>query len=89
MAMRALARAAAQEGAARAAELHLALAETAARRRGSPHEVACNRLCRAQIDAMAGRRGAAREALEQAEPEFAALGMQWHWMQTRRLLDAV
>jgi len=88
MAMRALARAAAQEGAIRAAEQHLARAEAAAHRRTSAHEVACNSLCRGQIDAMAGRRGAARETLDLAERQFAALGMQWHQRQTMRLLDA-
>lgn len=89
MALRALARAAAQDGAAREATLHLKLAESATHRRHSPHESACNRLCQAQLDVIAGRRVEARDTLEQAEREFDRLAMQWHRTQARRLLESL
>lgn len=49
MAARALARLAAGEGRVAAARRHLALADRAAERRGSPHERAANARCRAEL----------------------------------------
>ncbi|MFN9745965.1 MAG: ATP-binding protein [Betaproteobacteria bacterium] len=49
MAARALARLAAVEGRAAAAQRHLALADRVADRRGSPHERAANARCRAEL----------------------------------------
>ncbi|MFN8896267.1 MAG: ATP-binding protein [Betaproteobacteria bacterium] len=49
MASRALARLAADEGRVAAARRHLALADRAAERRGSPHERAANARCRAEL----------------------------------------
>ena len=85
MACRAMARASARGQEPRAAQHYLARAMNAARTRGSPHELANNRLCQAEIALAQGDLAHARELLDQAEAAYAALDMAWHLQQTTRL----
>lgn len=85
MALRAMARAAAQEERHQAVGRYLARALQSARNRGSPHEVAVTQLCEAELALAAGDRQLASARLEQARQAFAALDMAWHDGQASRL----
>ena len=89
MASRAMARLAAQGRDWPAAERHLARAAKVAAIRKSPHEAACNALCRAEVEALRGERGAAHAALDRAITAFNALGMEWHSAQAQALALAL
>lgn len=64
---------------------YLAQAQAMARRRGSLHETALNRLCQAEVLALEGDRAGALEQLEAAEPPLRRLGMAWHLVQLQQL----
>ena len=85
MACRAMARAAAAGHGRQPAGYYLARAMDAAQVRGAPHEIAANRLCQAEIAPATGDRRGAISFLAQAQPTFAALGMQWHARQAEWL----
>jgi class 3 adenylate cyclase/tetratricopeptide (TPR) repeat protein len=84
MSYRALARDAAQHRPAQV-ERYLRLALEAARRRGSPHEVASTQLCAAQLAWRAGEAARAGGMLEEASSAFARMGMPWHLEQAAAL----
>ncbi|MBB2485802.1 AAA family ATPase [Mitsuaria sp. WAJ17] len=84
-ALRALALAAARGYLLNPPERYLAQAQALARRRGSLHETALNRLCQAEVLALQGDRPAALEQLEAAEPPLRRLGMDWHLTQLQQL----
>lgn len=89
MACRAMARASAQGHDRRPAQHYLALAMNAARARGSPHELANNRLCQAEIELARGERAQARALLDQAGAAFAAMDMAWHAAKAAELLRSL
>lgn len=84
-ALRALALAAARGFLVHPPGRYLALAQAMARRRGSLHETALNRLCQAEVLALEGDRAGALEQLEAAEPPLQRLGMTWHLAQLQQL----
>ncbi|MEW6689782.1 MAG: AAA family ATPase [Pseudomonadota bacterium] len=77
MGCRALALAAAKKGDFGRAERYLGLAEAAANVRGSPHEHAKTRLCRAEIEFRRGRRSEALKELDAASEAFESMKMPW------------
>ncbi len=84
-AMRALAMAAARGCLTHTPGHYLALAQSMAKRRGSLHETALNRLCHAEVLAAQGDLPAALQQLEAAEPPLRRLGMDWHLAQLLQL----
>ena len=84
-ALRALALAAARGYLLHPPERYLAQAQALARRRGSLHETALNRLCQAEVLALQGDAPGALQQLDAAEPPLRRLGMDWHLEQLRRL----
>lgn len=87
MAMRAIARLDAERGDWPAAQRRLAMADKVAQARGSPHEAACNELCRAQVALAQGVRAAAAAHVERASVAFTRLQMRWHLAEATRLLQ--
>lgn len=77
-ALRALALASARGFGVRPASHYLARAQALARRRGSLHETALNRLCEAEVLLLQGDSAGAGQQLEAAEPPLRRLGMDWH-----------
>lgn len=86
MALRAMALQAAQQGDMPDALHHWKLAVLAASRRGSPHESACNDLCRAHLLALQGEREGARTSVERAAAAFRTLRMPWHLVRAQELV---
>ena len=82
MAWRAMARIAAAGKVQRPVAACLAGAMRAAEARGSPHEVAVNQLCAAELALVRGAAQEARPLLEQAREAFERMGMQWHLART-------
>ncbi|MGM9514144.1 ATP-binding protein [Roseateles sp. DB2] len=64
---------------------YLTRAQALARRRGSLHETALNRLCQAEILTLQGDTPGALQQLEAAEPPLRRLGMDWHLDQLQQL----
>ncbi|HZE92042.1 MAG TPA: AAA family ATPase [Rhizobacter sp.] len=85
MAYRALARAAAAGQGGKSPMRYMELAMHAAHARGSPHEMAVNRLRQAEIALAAGDSPAAAALLNEAGAAFDAMGMAWHRTQVDRL----
>lgn len=85
MACRAMARAAAKGFGRRPARHYLALAMSAARARGSPHEVAATLLCQAEIALGVGDLPQARVLADEAESAFRKMDMAWHLAEVARL----
>ena len=85
MASRAMARLAAAQEDWQAADRHLGIAAKVARTRGSLHELACNDLCRAQVELARGSRRDAAASLERATEAFDRMQMAWHLAQATRL----
>jgi tetratricopeptide (TPR) repeat protein len=89
MAWRAMARLAAAGKVQRPVAACLARAMRAAEARGSPHEVAVNQLCAAELAAERGARDEARALFEQASAAFERMGMQWHLARANRISESV
>ncbi len=85
MAMRAMARAAAQPGGHRPPAHYLARAMASARARNAPHEVAVTQLCEAELALAAGDRDLGLARLADARRVFAALDMAWFDREASRL----
>lgn len=77
-ALRALAVASARGYGTRPPSHYLAMAQALAKRRGSLHETALNRLCEADVRLLQGDTAGALQQLEAAEPPLRRLGMDWH-----------
>jgi len=84
---RALAAAASAGGEHARAAHYLRQAESAAQRRESAHEAACNALAWAEWSAAQQQRGEAARHLEAARLGFETLRMWWHLEQAKRLAD--
>ncbi|WP_399683183.1 hypothetical protein, partial [Xenophilus sp.] len=63
----------------------LHLADRAAALRRSPHEAACNALCRARLAVARGDGAEAARQLDAAAEGFQRLGMDWHLAQAEAL----
>jgi class 3 adenylate cyclase/tetratricopeptide (TPR) repeat protein len=85
MAHRAMARASATASRRGVPSDYLDRAMKVARARGARHEISVTHLCRAEIEALAGRRSAAIDALDLAQTGFESMRMQWHLEQAERL----
>lgn len=84
-ALRALALAAARGYLPHPPARYLTRAQALARRRGSLHETALNRLCQAEVLALQGDTPGALQQLETAEAPLVRLGMDWHLEQLHQL----
>ena len=85
MACRAMARGAARGHSRKSADHYLDLADASGRARGSRHEAASTRLCRAEIDLLKTAHPDTATNLSTAEAELELMDMPWHLGEAKRL----